>query len=82
MLTKKDLQNIDELVDTKINLRFKHYTNIVVEKLDKVMDELENIREDNAMALEKDNTFDKTLKNHEKRLQKVETHLHISTIPA
>lgn len=39
MLTKKDLDAIDERIDKKSELKFKHYTGMILKKIDKVVEE-------------------------------------------
>lgn len=80
MLSPKDMHDIDNLFDKKLeeklNEKFKFYPtkDELFTKLDKLMKEIKDMREEFAITT----GYKDQIEDHEMRIEKVEKHLHIS----
>lgn len=63
---------IDQM-DQRIETKFKAYTNKVLTGLDKVMKELETMREENAAGTLQARRFEEQVEDHEKRIKQLES---------
>lgn len=74
MLTRKDIDIIDELMEEKFNEKLKGLPSKdeFYEKMDDVMGELKAIREEQTVSSQHLSEHSDTLENHELRLSKLE----------
>lgn len=74
MLTQKDLDEIEEVIDKKLDekIKFLPTKEEFYTKMDEVMGELETIREEQTLIGSKLSEHSDTLENHEARIAKFE----------
>ncbi len=80
MLTQNDIKVIKEIVEDKTKLlptKEEFFS-----KMDEVMGELKTTREAIELHAGQHTRVDDQLDNHDKRIKKIEQHLHPSPLPA
>lgn len=74
MLTKKDLQAISELIDTKINPKFKKLREEIIKFKDEILGEIKELRDDVSVVT----GYKDQIKDHETRIERLEKRSRIS----
>lgn len=88
MLTLQDLLKIENIVDKKLDekldekLKFLPTKEEYFSKMDKVIGELKASREAFELHTGQHARVDDQLENHDKRIKKIEQHIHPSQLPA
>ncbi len=88
MLTLQDLLKIENIVDKKLEEKFEEKLKFLPSKedfytmVDKIMGELQSTRESIELLTQQHAETNDQLENHDKRIKKIEQHLHPSPLPA
>lgn len=77
MLTKKDLQSIGELIDTKLDEKLESKLEQKLKPIRKSLKRLDSIEKKLDTTIR---FFDNTAINHEKRIKRVEKHLNLPAL--
>lgn len=84
MLTQNDIKVIEDIVEEKLSdkIKFLPTKDDFYSKMDEVVGELKASREAFELHTGQHTRINDQLENHEKRIKKVEQHLHPSPLPA
>jgi len=88
MLDLQDLLKIENIIDKKLDeklddkLKFLPTKEEFFSKMDKIVGELQSTRESIELLTERHTETTDQIETHEKRINKIEQHIHPSPLPA